>query len=130
MKIKDFWVAEGKTLNLKKHKPSWTGDYKTKEDAVADWVLVDEVLGQGHAPGLLGQVVGPGGGRHGLGGGQGRAHGQGEDQRRQRASERAGHGDSFEEWKGRTLNCHGAPPRRSSCPASRISGPSPGSGSR
>lgn len=36
MKIKDFWVAEGKTLNLKKHKPSWTGDYKTKEDAVAD----------------------------------------------------------------------------------------------
>ncbi|MBX7171564.1 MAG: polyphosphate kinase 2 family protein [Pyrinomonadaceae bacterium] len=36
MTIKEFWVAEGKKLNLKKHKPGWTGDYKTKEDAVAD----------------------------------------------------------------------------------------------
>lgn len=36
MKTKDFLVAEGKKLNLKKHKTDSTGDYKTKEDAVAD----------------------------------------------------------------------------------------------
>ena len=36
MKIKDFLVAEGKKLNLKKHKTDSTGEYKTKEDAVAD----------------------------------------------------------------------------------------------
>lgn len=36
MKIKEFLVAEGKKLNLKKHKTDSTGEYKTKEDAVAD----------------------------------------------------------------------------------------------
>lgn len=36
MKIKDFFVAEGKKLNLKKHKTDSTGNYKTKEDAVTD----------------------------------------------------------------------------------------------
>lgn len=36
MKIKDFFVSEGKKLNLKKHKPDFTGEYKLKADAVAD----------------------------------------------------------------------------------------------
>lgn len=36
MKIKDFFVSEGKKLNLKKHKTAFTGDYKSKTDAVAD----------------------------------------------------------------------------------------------
>jgi PPK2 family polyphosphate:nucleotide phosphotransferase len=36
MKTKDFLVAEGKKLNLKKHQTDSTGDYKNKEAAVAD----------------------------------------------------------------------------------------------
>jgi PPK2 family polyphosphate:nucleotide phosphotransferase len=36
MKTKQFLVAEGKKLNLKKHKTDSTGDYKAKEEAVAD----------------------------------------------------------------------------------------------
>lgn len=36
MKIKDFLVEEGKKLNLKKHKTDYTGEYKSKADAVAD----------------------------------------------------------------------------------------------
>ncbi|HRH46452.1 MAG TPA: polyphosphate kinase 2 family protein [Pyrinomonadaceae bacterium] len=36
MKIKDFVVAEGKKLNLKKYKTDGIGDYKSKEEAVGD----------------------------------------------------------------------------------------------
>lgn len=36
MKAKEFLVAEGKKLNLSKHKTDYTGKYKSKEDAVTD----------------------------------------------------------------------------------------------
>lgn len=36
MKIKDFFVSGGKKFTLKKHKTDFTGDYKSKEDAVED----------------------------------------------------------------------------------------------
>jgi PPK2 family polyphosphate:nucleotide phosphotransferase len=36
MKTKQFQVEAGKKLNLKKHKTDSTGDYKSKEEAVAD----------------------------------------------------------------------------------------------